>query len=166
MKKLLILVLVLGLTSSASALITSLGGPTEVMYDGSVTINVISDTDYVAWFGYIGFDPAEVGVSACVATSNAGDDSIVTLNPYGWTGYYEIEAGDQTEPYDSVLAGVQFEITVMGGGLAKVGSVYTIDLYDSNWTTPHDTVQVTVIPEPMTVALLGLGGLFLLRRRK
>ena len=33
-------------------------------------------------------------------------------------------------------------------------------------TTVLDTITITQIPEPMTIALLGLGSLFLLRRRK
>ena len=73
-------------------------------------------------------------------------------------------AADMTEPFDSIQAGVWFEFTVYG---AAVGDVYTVDLYASDFATILDTGYVyCVIPEPMTIAMLGLGALFLLRRRK
>ena len=162
MKKLLILALVFSMTSAASAALLTLGGATEVDEGMTAVVTGISDTDDDSWFGYIGFDPAVVGVSGVVATANAGGDSYVTPDPAGYTGYYEIAAADSAEPFD-VAAGVQFEISVFG---AALHDVYTIDLYASDWFTVLDSVQVTVIPEPMTIALLGLGSLFLLRRRK
>jgi len=42
-----------------------------------------------------------------------------------------------------------------------------IYLYANDLQTVLDTLTISqVVPEPMTIALLGLGGLFLLRRRK
>ena len=164
MKKLLILALVLGMTSAASAAL-SLGG----VYNGTINVGetgivtVISD-DTVGWMGYVGSDnPPVLGITGCVATTKAGQDSYVTPNPYGYVGYYEIQAADMSEPFDSVVAGVQFEISVYG---ATLGDVYTIDRWNTGWDTILESGTVTVIPEPMTIALLGLGGLFLLRRRK
>lgn len=158
MKKLLILALVFGMTSAASAAL-SLGGATEVGV-GETAIVTVSSDDTAGWFGYIGYD---AGVTGMVATSNAGSDSYVTPDPYGYTGYFEIQAADMSDPFDSVQPGVQFEISVLGGVL---GEVYTIDRWNAAWDTVLESVQVTVVPEPMTIALLGLGSLFLLRRRK
>lgn len=163
MKKLLILMLVLGMTSAASAAI-SLGGVINGTIDLDTTgiVTVISD-DTEPWAGFIGFDPSVVGVSGVTATLDAGQDALVEPDPEGWTGYYFFEAKDMSEPFDSVQPGVQFEISVFG---AALHDVYTIDLYAADWETILDSGTVTVIPEPMTIALLGLGGLFLLRRRK
>jgi len=163
MKKLLILALVLGMTSAASAALSlggDIGGTIDIGTTGIVT--VISD-DTSNWMGYIEFDPTVVGVTGVVATTIAGQDSYVLPDPLGWTGYYEIQAADMSEPFDSVQPGAQFEISVLGGA---ANAVYTISLLDSDWATVLDTGTVTVVPEPMTIALLGLGGLFLLRRRK
>jgi len=43
--------------------------------------------------------------------------------------------------------------------------IVTISLIDSGTGATIDTITVTQVPEPMTVALLGLGGLFLRRRK-
>jgi len=58
---------------------------------------------------------------------------------------------------------VQFEISVF---IANAGDVYIIELYAADWTTILDIGTVMEVPEPMTIALFGLGGLFLLHRRK
>jgi len=163
MKKLLILMLVLGMTSAASAAL-SLGGVIngEILPGETGIVTVISD-DTSNWMAFIGYDHTVVGVTGIVATSNAGSDSYVIPDPGGWVGYYEISAGDMSPPYDSEVAGVQFEISVYG---AAVDDVYTIERWDAAFETVLESGTVTVIPEPMTIALLGLGGLFLLRRRK
>jgi len=163
MKKLLILALVLGMTSAASAAL-SLGGVINGTIDLDTTgiVTVISD-DTEPWAAFITYDPTVVGVSGVVATSLAGQDSEVIPDPSGWVGNYKMEAKDMSEPFDSVQPGVQFEISVYG---AAFNDVYTIDLYAADWVTILESGTVTVIPEPMTIALLGLGGLFLLRRRK
>ena len=147
MKKLLILALVLGMASTADAALT-LGGDRYFEPGQTAIVTVISD-DTSDWLGYIGFEPSVVGVSGCVATSNAGEDAYVTLNPYGYTGWYEIEAADDSEPFDSVQPGVQFEISVY---IANVGDIYTIDLYASDWTTILDSCTAMEVPEPMTIA--------------
>ena len=52
------------------------------------------------------------------------------------------------------------------------GKAVTVDVFDSTsngwgWVVFDDVVVPTVIPEPMTLSLLGLGGgLAMLRRRK
>jgi len=63
-------------------------------------------------------------------------------------------------PPDRVLAGDQFWTT-----LTLTGSAVQIDLLDADAETVLDSVTLVVIPEPMTIALLGLGGLFLRRRK-
>lgn len=79
-----------------------------------------------------------------------------------WGFGYEIQANSAT----SVPGGLQFEFLYHCCG--PESEYVTITLWEApNYTTPADTIVIhQYIPEPMTVALLGLGGLFLLRRRK
>jgi len=92
MKKLLILAMVLSMASAASAAL-SLGGDINSGFPVGDTaiVTVISDTGD-EWMGYIGYNPAQVGVTGCVATSNAGSNAYVTPDPLGYVGYYEIQA--------------------------------------------------------------------------
>jgi hypothetical protein len=69
-------------------------------------------------------------------------------------------AYDATIPTDSIDAGIQFEGILKG----TATGTYTFGLLNSGWVS-QDSFVLTVIPEPMTMALLGFGGL-LLRRRK
>jgi hypothetical protein len=59
---------------------------------------------------------------------------------------------------DELLAGVWVTIDISAAGM-EVDDVIEISLL---FVGSHD---VTVIPEPMTMVLLGLGGLFLRRRK-
>ncbi|MHC4474613.1 MAG: PEP-CTERM sorting domain-containing protein [Planctomycetota bacterium] len=72
-------------------------------------------------------------------------------NPGNPIGYWLIHCDD----YGSITA------TLTAGTAYGVSS-------DTNYQTPdfEGTVTIYQVPEPLTVGLLGLGGLFLLRRRK
>ena len=48
----------------------------------------------------------------------------------------------------------------------SLGDTVTISLFvDPGYGVPADSVAITIIPGPMTVILLGRGGLFLRRRK-
>lgn len=163
MKKLLILMLVLGLTSAANAVVDlSLGVSGELVEGGSVEIYVIAGTTD-PWEGFIGYDTNPF--DNVQATGNAGDSPVITLSPGNFVGYYFISALDfDPENLPDIATGIQFTGDLTSTG-SDYGTTYSFTLYADDWQTILDTQSVTVIPEPMTIVLLGLGGLFLRRRK-
>jgi hypothetical protein len=104
-----------------------------------------ADAAGYGWDPDLSFDPDVAAASAEIGLGTFGTP------PLGDVGYYIVHCDGQ-EP---VVVG-------LGPGDKFGGSL------DKDFAVPDIIGQVTVhqIPEPMTVALLGLGGLALLRRRK
>ena len=175
MKKLLILMLVLGLASSANAALTLVSSAGNSLNVGDFTnIGIWNDTaaagqgliTFVAidasgpgkWTGVETFQPASLGpggTSAYYGVQAPGDTGLA----YTADLWYSDAAVSSTDPYGiGVLVEYGFNCT----GLGDV----TINLLADDLATVLDTLTIAQIPEPMTIALLGLGSLFLLRRRK
>jgi hypothetical protein len=161
MKKLLVLMLVLGMTSMASAAI-SLVAPTEINEGETGVIGILNDDglDYGMYLdiGYIsegGFSMVSVDL-----TSLAGDMSSIGA-PYVYADMWEYEIF-LAQSVGTTTPGIQVEATVE---CLALDVTLVVELYDAMGTLV-DSAQIAQVPEPMTVALLGLGGLFLLRRRK
>lgn len=167
MKKLLILMLVLGLASSASALVVTLDpSGDQPLGAGSYDVYVVSDEDTTGYELYLALVDSTYGsITSVVALSNAGSDALVT--PYGdmagFFNVYAVKAVDMSPPFDTVLMGNQFLAVINYTG-AAVGEDLPFVLLDGDLNVLDSTTFQ--IPEPMTIALLGLGSLFLLRRRK
>jgi hypothetical protein len=159
MKKLFVLMLVLGLATAANAAL-SIVAPATMAPGATVTVAVVDDTGnaYTAYIG--GID--STGMSATV---NAGPDAAIQQSPAGYAGYYKIQALDFSPPSD-ILPGTHFIGSLTSGAGDLDGTVYSITMYDQQWSGVLDSADVTVrIPEPITIGLLGLGGLFLRRRK-
>jgi hypothetical protein len=160
MKKLLVLLLIIGMASVANAAL-SIVGPTEINKDDMVTISVVSDsvTDQSAYlvFGYV----SEGGFELSNPRSPIIPPPIppIPTPPDDTIGFILIFSQDPN-PYPP---GIWFEVDLT---CLKAGVDVFVELLHSDFTTVLDTLTIHQIPEPMTLALLGLGGLFLLRRRK
>ena len=163
MKKLLILMLVLGMASAANATVLSWSVDAITLDINETTVvQLVADDDETYARKWVGNTPATtsivsiVDIDALAAAGGTGEVRDPTDTTYA--GWWTVMAHDASAPF-TIASGSQFSVTVKG--LAE--GTFGLDA-DSYGTV--DVLEVTVLPEPMTIALLGLGGLFLLRRRK
>jgi len=167
MKKLLILMLVLGMASLANATMTwSVSEITIANVGLSVTVDLIS-SDLAQGQAWVGNDPLTPQIADITAIAihdpPAGSEATVADYRSTYPGWWVVETLDTSEP-STVGAGAQYTVTITG--LALGTTLMSSDEYGAFDGPQVGNLAVTVIPEPMTIALLGLGGLFLLRRRK
>ena len=165
MKKLIVLILVLGLAPAADAVLIQVDGQIGETFEvqEKATITVVSEND-LNWLGYLIIEDGGLGaLSNPVGTALVGDPALSGATPYteaGWGDGYEITvAGSASSP---VGVGPQFSFDFAG----TLGDTAKISLFlDPEYDVPAASVGVNVVPEPTTILLLGLGGLFLCRRR-
>ena len=174
MKNLVILAIVLSLTATANAALTFV---TDEAVPGWVdpgdTIRItFNDGGAVGAFGGLGDFLVNIDQDADilvpeVSWQNAGLEML--------TGFIFTVNGDGI---DVLVTGTAFAINPVGDIFyldfkvaddAVDGDVITISHSSGSWNGVFPKVapdvSLTVTPEPMTIALLGLGGLFLRRRK-
>ena len=173
MKKLFVVLTVLCLCGAVNASMVSLVDEGKVI-DASLTGGIVK-LEITSDAGLAGMNLI-VGITGDGTISGAMD--LADCADYGWDPDYSGPA---------IYEAMQVEI--IGGGLANISG--PAGYVEITYAGPFDVVVslvgdgtrggtwgadykkatyspgvVTIIPEPMTIALLGLGGLFLLRRRK
>ncbi len=189
MKKFVVLMLVLGIASMASAtpVITvdrSTISPGEI---ATVTISgTVEDqgytqgpggggnysiwADYTVAGNYYAGDNGIVSFSNIVQLPGAGG-AAASETPIGYDiatfDGFDILAASNIDAstglyYDLVQAADWFTVDVTG---LELGTI-TIELDNLAASVRYGSVDITVIPEPATMTLLGLGGLLLRKRRK
>ena len=166
MKKLLILMLVLGMASAVEAsLIWTDGSGTpissiDVVKDSTATAYIYSDTAD-------NYDDVEAGgdmlpeytVTSVTNLPAAGDDASATYQGPTYPDWWVLKAAGS-----NLAAGLHWEVVIAGH---TVGTYIDRLSTDGWWSIgDDDALTVNVVPEPITIALLGLGSLFLPRRRK
>jgi len=174
MKKLLVLLMVLGLATTAQAGLQLILSSPTVGIGQDVTLSVSSDTagapgiwqgglilseDLVNWTTPAAAAYDETPPGAVTILPAAGDlGSAVYVPGYEGIVYRLNAAGTSILP----ASGVQFTIKIKGMALGDIGIGLQDLTYYSDMALP---LTLTVSPEPITLALLGLGGLFLRRRK-
>ena len=167
MKKMLMLVMVLGIASLATAgwapAVSGSGSTITVSNDYGEPISGAPDD---SWLGSTtGINLSSIAYGDAAGT---GATMSVTDGTYGagWA-YVKYVTAPTVETWDS---GVVYTINLTGANAAWVwddvatGALATVDLYDGPGNNILETTYAH-LPEPATMALLGLGCL-LLRRKK
>ena len=180
MKKLLVLMLVLGMVSWASATVTfEFRDSTGTSVISGIDVAVGDFTFFVK--GLVGDLPWNYGVYSSDQTPGGGllDMTAATVYPAAGDlgkifGNYiasydgvdvasgDIDSGTMPNPADGDWFRMDFSLTES----AANGNTVQVDILDyGSGYALVSSHTLDVVPEPMTIALLGLGGLFLRRRR-
>ena len=184
MKKIITMVLVLGLVSMVSAVPTISvlgGGPAEIAPGGTLTLVFAGEGNYaggaffdLGTYGYYSGNgpdgasivgnisaplgaPANIGGLGSIGLYSGSAAIAVVASGNAGVGGWDVVAGDW----------FTFDLTLTEGTTLAVGNIINIDVATGAYTESGNGIDVSVVPvpEPVTMALLGLGGL-LLRKRK
>lgn len=164
MRKLLVLGLVLGLASGAGAALTLVDGPAAPINVGqTATVTVHSDQDgsYSGWLEIVNPAVLEFGSVAFTPAGNPAGNSTATPPAMFDTSMWVQFTVASFNPLQPVNAGNHIVVNLTG---ASEGTT-RLNLYDDEAKTLWDDVDITVIPEPATIILLGLGAVCLRRKQ-
>lgn len=166
MKRLVALLLVFGMASAANAVYLQIDGVATdnvELVEGTTSVITVVGEDSSSWFGYLIIENGGAGTLGEATILDAAGDlaSYASYEDDEWTGY-ELTTGSSPGSSMPISAGSQFNVTFSGG---TNGETAKISLYlDPEYTTPVSSVDVSIVPEPITIALLGFGALFIRRR--
>ena len=191
MKKWLILGLVLGLVSVVRATPFLTGPSTVGTQGGTITLTITGTADEASenfvggnprgYLGYIGIDyvnndfyysddsGAYLDNEQSAGYGYEGNSASAKIEPlpspyYGLSFIAASTAGPWDEDTDvDVGPWFLFDVVIPSG--LSVDTVIPVDMVDQNFGIVR-THNITVVPEPVTIALLGLGGLVLLGKRR
>ncbi|MHC4620835.1 MAG: PEP-CTERM sorting domain-containing protein [Planctomycetota bacterium] len=152
------IILALASTVGATTLSWDVGSTYDLDYTTGGTVYIASDDDQL--YQTVWIDDTDGSLIQVIDTVWVSLDPPVGNPSAGWWTIWM----DDEPP---VASGNQFEVQLAATS-AMNGNSYSIvlDAYSPYPVGGPTTLTVTIVPEPGTLALLGLGGLLLLRRGK
>jgi hypothetical protein len=174
MKKLLVLVMILGLSVTANGAWVGLSadgtttpdpdGEAVIMQNSTAVVSVLVAASAGAT-GYLDLakGKATMDMGDLVKVMPAAGDLGGVFQDYSTGSLYDYFIGAQSST-GNYPGGIAIDATVHATG--AVGDSFTVLLLDPDTYAELDSLRFTIItPEPITIGLLGLGGLFLRRRK-
>ena len=160
MKKLLTLLLILGMVATANATLSSSLTGDDNVGAGSVALNITPSSDQADTYMVITIQGSATLTSALGDDCPADSEIVGTMADFGLdTTYGDGDVWSMTSYTSTYPTGVWIDADYTG---AVVGDVLTAreSVDGSSWTT----LGSITIPEPATMALLCLGGLLLRKK--
>jgi len=130
----------------------------------------ITDSD-VDWYEFSLSTTSSLTVFAGFSTTSGADGILQVVNSSGVVIDFDDDSGVGLMPalqIESLAAGTYY-FAMSGFGDVGVGSIGTTDLADGSHTEIFDyklAVGFSIVPAPSAMALLGMGGLAMSRRRR
>ena len=177
MKRLLILMLVLGMATAASAFTITYeyrdsGGVTPISVVNlalpNFTLAVIGTYTAGESGGVRLYDQFEnIGAGSDHADFTGGTMYLPAAGsvPPAFLGAYLPTYDGYDFNWGSGSTGQTGALMFLFDLTASAEGTVNISTYETDYWTVIETASIEVVPEPMTIALLGLGGLFLRRRK-
>jgi len=177
MKKLVVLALVLAISGVAGAGL-ALTVPASAAKDAAFALSVAPTSGQLQNVGlWVGFTGAActIDVSALVNPTNGNPALVMDAETAAGFGFTQLFFVDTVGSLNSTTGQYSAYANPMLSGVSVTGTaagIIAITIFDpayagadGQWTTfDTQSVVVTGVPEPMTIGLLSLGGLFLRRR--
>jgi len=170
MKRVLSLILVLGLASTANAVPipyiyingSSAGPEYDVVMGNTISIEIYRLDDDETYDCLSFEDNSLYTLANPTVTTNAGEYGSY-YGPFTYPTYYPgVVLYQVSRAGSGISPGTMFLVDFTAG--STTGTV-DVNVYDENFTL-WDSVTINIVPEPMTITLLALGGLAVLRKRK
>lgn len=159
MKKLLVLALVCGMASLASAALVWAEDDTTINLGDTLTVTLVNTDGVLPTSIWVGLSDGTVAKwNSGSVTANAGNTAYMSMA--AWGAEYNAVNYSGVPAMGSWSAGTWATFVLEGIGLGSAN----LTIEDAGGTV-LDSLAVTVVPEPATMVLLGLGAL-VLRRKK